>query len=413
MPGQSGTAAPLEQVIAAMAGQQGHLGGRLHADLTDHIPSYRAVPQELLDEIWHRHFRRALTVLREGTVPPPEEFCEAEVARDRVAQGVPLSDGLRAFRRALSAIRDLFIAEATEHGLDPGLVIDRTTCLWELADVASLQIAAVHRQTEVTAALFDARRRADFLRGLLYGTLSAAEIHSGAAIYGLDLSRPYRAVRAVPDGDAASDTLSRSLEFHCRRNGRSALLTVLDEAVAGVVEGKPKTGDLAVTAGLGPPADLTAAHRSFRAAGRMLEAARAYGLRGVYDLSDLSWRAAVVAEPELADLLCDRYLRPLEAQGEFGTLIEESVRAYLEQGRQVREVARSAHVHVNTVRYRLRRFEELTGRSLDALETVVELSWALAARELGTTSAQAPHDRAGGPAAIPQGRRVRRRAREG
>ncbi|MFF7972459.1 helix-turn-helix domain-containing protein [Streptomyces sp. NPDC007905] len=382
MPAQSGQAMPLERVIAAMAAKQRHVGGRLHAELADHIPSYRAVPRELLDQIWHRHFQRALAVVREGTVPAPEDFDEADVARDRVARGVPLGDGLRAFRGALSAIRDLFIAEATERGLDAGLVVDRTRCLWELADVASLQIAAVHRQAEVTSALFDARRRADFLRGLLYGTLSAAEIHSGAAIYGLDLSRPYRAIRAVPNGDCGPDALERPLESHARRNGRGALLTVLDEAVAGVVEAKPETGDLEVTAGLGPPTDLTAAHRSFRAAGRLLEAARAYGLRGVYDLGDLSWRVAVVAEPELAELLLDRYLRPLEAEGEFGALIEESVRGYLERGRHIREVARAAHVHVNTVRYRLRRFEELTGTSLDAPDTVVELSWALAAREL-------------------------------
>ncbi|MEU6556995.1 helix-turn-helix domain-containing protein [Streptomyces sp. NPDC046915] len=385
MPVQSRATAPLERVIAAMAAQQWHLGGRLHADLAGHIPSYRAVPRELLDEIWHRHFQRALTVLRAGTVPAPEDFDEADVARDRAARGVPLSDGLRAFRRALSAIRDLFIAEATRRELDPGLIVDRTKCLWELADVASLRITAVHRQAEVASALLDARRRADFLRGLLHGTLSTAEIHSGAAIYGLDPSRPYRAIRAVSNGDVAPDALERSLEFHGRRHGRGALFIVLDEAVAGVVEAKPELGDLEVTAGLGPPTDLAAAHRSFRAAGRLLEAARAYALRGVYDLSDLSWRVAVVAEPELAELLLERYLRPLEAEGEFGALIEESVRGYLEKGRRIREVARGAHVHVNTVRYRLRRFEELTGTSLDAPDTAVELSWALAARELRTS----------------------------
>ncbi|WP_030348166.1 helix-turn-helix domain-containing protein [Streptomyces sp. NRRL S-1022] len=384
MPGQAGAAAPLERVIAAMAAQQAQVGGGLYADLVGHVPSYRAVPRELLDRVWQRHFQRALTVLREGTVPAPEDFREAEVARDRAARGVPLGDGLRAFRRALGAIRDLFIAEATGRGLDPGLVVDRTRCLWELVDVASLQIAAVHRQAEADSAVFDARRRADFLRGLLHGTLSAAEIHGGAAIYGLDASRPYRAVRAVPYGDAGPDTLDRSLESRGRRNGRGALFTVLDEAVAGVVEARPETGDLQVTAGLGPPTALAAAHRSFRAAGRLLQAARAYGLRGVYDLGDLSWRVAVVAEPELAELLVDRYLRPLEAEGEFGALVEESVRAYLEGGRRVRDVARSAHVHVNTVRYRLRRFEELTGTSLDAPDTAVEVGWALAARALKT-----------------------------
>ncbi|MGW5431193.1 hypothetical protein ACWET9_28885 [Streptomyces sp. NPDC004059] len=110
---------------------------------------------------------------------------------------------------------------------------------------------------------------------------------------------------------------------------------MLDEAVAGVVEAKPQTGDLEVTAGLGPMTDRAAVHRSFRAAGRMLEAARAYGLRGAYGLGDLSWRVAVVAGPELGEGLL-------------------SVREYLKRGRHIREVARSADVHVDTVRYRLR-----------------------------------------------------------
>jgi hypothetical protein len=68
---------------------------------------------------------------------------------------------------------------------------------------------------------------------------------------------------------------------------------------------------------------------------RMPEAARACGPRGAYGLGDLSWRVAVVAEPELAEGLL-------------------SVREYLKTGRHIREVARSADVHVDTVRYRLR-----------------------------------------------------------
>ncbi|MFG2264289.1 helix-turn-helix domain-containing protein [Streptomyces sp. NPDC048720] len=77
--------------------------------------------------------------------------------------------------------------------------------------------------------------------------------------------------------------------------------------------------------------------------------------------------------------------------GESGALIEESVRGHLETGRHIREVAHGAHVRVNTVRYRLPRFEELTGTSLDAPDTAVELSWALAAREPRTP----PRDPAG------------------
>ncbi|MER6305997.1 hypothetical protein [Streptomyces sp. NPDC001657] len=135
-----------------------------------------------------------------------------------------------------------------------------------------------------------------------------------------------------------------------RPHGRTAMLAVLDGTIAGVVEGRPVIGELEVTAGLGPSTELGEAHRSFRTAGRLLEAAGAYGLSGVYDLGDLSWRAAVVAEPELSRMLLARYLQPREAEGEFGTLIEESVRLYLETGRRLGEAAQILHAHANTVR---------------------------------------------------------------
>ncbi|MET7795126.1 PucR family transcriptional regulator [Streptomyces decoyicus] len=390
MAGQQAAEEALAAVIDAMRAQADEVGYRLHTSLADRIPSYRAVPRELIEEVWARHFRRALAVLRDGSVPAPEDIDEADVARDRAARGVPLGDGLRAFRGALGAIRDLFLSEAARHGLDPLLIVERTKALWELADTESLQIASVHRQAEVTAALFDARRRADFLRGLLYGTLSTVEIHSGAAIYGLDPSQRYRAIRALPRGGLGLDRLGQALETLCRPHGRTAMLAVLDETIAGVVEARPVIGELEVTAGLGPPTELGEVHRSFRTAGRLLDAAGAYGLSGVHDLGDLSWRAAVVAEPELSRMLLARYLRPLEAEGEFGTLIEESVRLYLETGRHFGDVARILHVHVNTVRYRLRRFEELTGARLDSTDATVEISWALAARELGS-GPSSPH----------------------
>jgi putative transposase len=374
--------AVLEAVIADMCAQQREVGRRLHEELPRQVPSYRGVPGELLDRIWARHFQRAVGVLRDGRVPPPQEIEEADVARDRVARGVPLGDLLRAFRRALGAIRDLFIAEANRHGLDVAVIVDRTRALWELTDAESLQIASVHREAEVAAALFDARRRADFLRGLLFATLSAAQVHSGAVVYGLHPSRTYHAIRARAASGSGPDTLAPRLEGAARCHGRTAMIAVVDDAIVGVVEGRPEVGNLAVTAGLGPRLALGEIHRSFRTAGRLLDAATAYGLRGVHDLGDLSWRVAVVAEPELTELLLDRHLRPLAAAGEFGALIEQSVRAYLDTGRQIGAVARKLHLHVNTVRYRLRRYQELTGFRLDSPDTLTEIGWALAAREL-------------------------------
>ena len=55
------------------------------------------------------------------------------------------------------------------------------------------------------------------------------------------------------------------------------------------------------------------------------------------------------------------------------------------------DTARALHVHPNTLRHRLKRFEELTGASLRNATEVMELWWALERRRL----VGAPHDEAG------------------
>jgi putative transposase len=101
---------------------------------------------------------------------------------------------------------------------------------------------------------------------------------------------------------------------------------------------------------------------------------------GVFGVEDLSWRLAAVDVPEVTAHLRRRYLEPLRSEGEFGAVLEETLRTYLSQGLNVARSAAALVTHVNTLRYRLRRFTELTGQSLESTEVLVELTWAL---ELG------------------------------
>jgi len=67
----------------------------------------------------------------------------------------------------------------------------------------------------------------------------------------------------------------------------------------------------------------------------------------------------------------------LRDAGSFGDQVVEALRVYLEHDRSIPQTAATLHVHVNTLRYRLSRFEELTGRSLTRTDTLIELAWAL------------------------------------
>ena len=82
--------------------------------------------------------------------------------------------------------------------------------------------------------------------------------------------------------------------------------------------------------------------------------------------------------------LRDRYLTPLRAAGDFGAVLEETLRAYLAHGQSITRTAETLVLHPNTLRYRLRRFADLTGRTLESTEVVAELLWALEVGDVDT-----------------------------
>jgi PucR family transcriptional regulator, purine catabolism regulatory protein len=84
-------------------------------------------------------------------------------------------------------------------------------------------------------------------------------------------------------------------------------------------------------------------------------------------------------------LYCDSVLGPLEdATGEYGDELIRSLEAFIEQNGQWERAARELYCHRHTLRYRIRRVEQLTGRDLSNARDRIEFWLALRARELVT-----------------------------
>jgi purine catabolism regulator len=82
-------------------------------------------------------------------------------------------------------------------------------------------------------------------------------------------------------------------------------------------------------------------------------------------------------------LYCDSVLGPLEdASGEYGDELIRSLEAFIEQNGQWERAARELYCHRHTLRYRIRRVEQLTGRDLSNARDRIEFWLALRAREL-------------------------------
>jgi purine catabolism regulator len=90
-----------------------------------------------------------------------------------------------------------------------------------------------------------------------------------------------------------------------------------------------------------------------------------------------------VQDDEALRLYCDSVLGPIEnGEGEYGGELIKSLEAFLEQNGQWEKAARQLYCHRHTLRYRIRRVEQLTGRDLSSARDRIEFWLALKAREL-------------------------------
>ena len=150
---------------------------------------------------------------------------------------------------------------------------------------------------------------------------------------------------------------------------------LVDGDVAGFQLDPP--GDAAPgRAGAGPAVALDRLAESFRLATRSLRTLRAFGTAGTQDLARLGLRAAVVADTDVGQALRRRYLEPLVDSGS-GPEIIATLRAYLAAGSRVQTAAKQLHIHPNTLRYRLSRFEELADAHLRDPLVPFEVWWAV------------------------------------
>ena len=90
-------------------------------------------------------------------------------------------------------------------------------------------------------------------------------------------------------------------------------------------------------------------------------------------------------DDEALKLFCDSILGPIEAsEGHYGGELMRSLEAFIEENGQWERAARRLYCHRHTLRYRIKRVEELTGRNLASARDRIEFWLALRGRELVT-----------------------------
>jgi purine catabolism regulator len=212
-----------------------------------------------------------------------------------------------------------------------------------------------------------------------------------AAVLVFSLEHPASAVGAL-ERALAADACPAVVAPHSS-GGRELLCAVVDAADRDPVDvaadaRKALVKDRgAVRAAASRPAPPEQLRRSFHEARCALEAT-AFDNGRTPEVA--SWRdlgaftlLLSIQDDEALKLYCDSVLGPIEAgDEEYGGELLRSLEAFIEQNGQWERAARQVYCHRHTLRYRMRKVEELTGRDLSRAHDRIEFWLALRAREL-------------------------------
>lgn len=349
------------------------------------LPIYRTIPDDELRPSLQTAVQRVLLAARvhREVVGDDEHLAElTELGRARVAQGIPADQMLLAWRIGFQVVFTHSRAVARRLSIEPAEMLEFLQSLIAWSDRAMVVVAGAHHRAALDVAREEQESRGGFVRALLLGTLAPEQIRSQAAAYGIDPARTFVAIRArLEDGDGAAGLRAR-LGLNESVVPAMGLSAMIDGDFVALLPDAPASLELAGPVGAGPPRPLAALPESFAAATRALHTAVAFGLTGIHAFDALGLAPAIASDAEVGAVLRRRYIEPLDsAAGELAA----SLRTWFDCGMHVERAATLLFVHQNTLRYRMGRFEELTGADLKDTAVAFEVWWALQVDSLRPT----------------------------
>jgi purine catabolism regulator len=259
----------------------------------------------------------------------------------------------------------------------------------------ALSLFAIELAKSRAVAEAEHRLQGDLFDALAGGGLPAAEVGRGLARFGFPRDGLVVVIALETTGDAAA--LAYAVEDRLSRAGGPFLVSNGDREVDLLVpaDGGPDVRELRASvserfgagelrAGSGGPAAPADAGRSLREARYALQVCRLEGwdAAGFEDLG--TYRLLLsMADPDALRAFSDSLLAPLDAYDhDHGGELQASLRAFLQHNARWETAAADLFVHRHTLRYRMRKVEELTHRDLASSFDRMEFWLALRAREL-------------------------------
>ena len=249
----------------------------------------------------------------------------------------------------------------------------------------------------------DTERRlaGEALSEALAGRLEPDEIARKLRPFGVGDQAAAIVFRIEPRPEAGAAEAEALLDRFMQEVGVTTVLTDCDPLICAVIDAsRSDPVELAtrardalaaryerVRAGASRPAPAGVIRRSFHEARCALEASELADGSGpdVASHRDLGAFRLLLSlqDDDALRAYCDGVLGPLEdGEGDYGGELLRSLEAFIEQNGQWERAARELFCHRHTLRYRIRRIEELTGRDLSNARDRIEFWLALRGRDL-------------------------------
>lgn len=362
------------------------------ATVTDQIAIYREGAHVPPDELHHSiedNLRFLVAALRH-----PQASADLSVpqgtGRRRAHQGVPLPEVLQVYRIGFATLWDALV-ERARHGSSPGVLdalLTTSILVWKVVEEHATAVTEAYRSAMAELLIAQQHRRAALVEVLLIGHLGRnAGPWEAAALLGFPPDSQL-AVVAAQTREVAEESLpgiERTLVGHGMVSGWRLTPSLQLGVVALRADQWQTMLDTlraAATArtGVSPlfqaPGDTPRALRLARAALAQLPLASV----AVRTFSSSPIAALVASEPDEGRRRADRVLGPvLTLPADDRATLLDTLDAYLESAGSSKAAAALLHCHPNTVRYRLRHLEELTGLSLADPNDLAELTTAACA----------------------------------
>jgi PucR family transcriptional regulator, purine catabolism regulatory protein len=244
-----------------------------------------------------------------------------------------------------------------------------------IATVAALQLSMAAHEREMVR-----REGAETLAQMLQGVLDPAIAANRLVGNGFMLDRSLRLAIVRPrqqpaDDDSVADALAASGLPHLvlRQQDDLFVLVQNDDSAAEVITSAVNAAVGCSRPFIGGGSLKVARREALWALTRAIEAGRDVAAYG--DDRTERW---LTGEPADLRALAGQVLgRVTEYDRVHASDLVTSVRVWLEHDRQTERAAGALHVHPNTLLYRVRRFEQISGRSLASTESLAEVWLAL------------------------------------